>query len=85
MKKINLAIAAMTLLLAFLSYTLLEVRAAAITCQDLSGCCGAASCQGPGTPNGCNIACAGGGSALCCSNASGKCVCGGSGGGGGDF
>jgi hypothetical protein len=76
-KKINVAILAMTLLLAFLSYTALEGRVAAqITCQSLAGCCGAASCQGPGTPSGCNIACQGGGSALCCSNRSGKCLCG---------
>jgi len=80
MKKINVAIVAMALLLAFLSYTVMEVRAVAgITCQDLSGCCGASACQGPGTPSGCNIACQGGGSATCCSNASGSCKCGGGG------
>lgn len=79
MKKINLAIVALTLLLAFLSHTAMEVGAVAqLKCIDLTGCCGAAGCEGPGTATGCSISCAGGGSASCCSNASGQCKCGGS-------
>jgi hypothetical protein len=81
MKKFNAVVLAMGLLLAFLTYAALEVRVTAqITCQSLSGCCGAAGCSGPGTPTGCTIACQGGGSAICCSNASGTCQCDGSGG-----
>jgi hypothetical protein len=81
-KKLNVAIATLTLLLTFLSYTSMEVRAVAqLKCNDLSSCCGAAGCEGPGTATGCNIACQGGGSITCCSNASGQCKCG----GGGEF
>lgn len=77
MKKINFAIVALTLLLAFLSYTAVERTAVAqISCASLSGCCGAAGCAGPGSPSGCTIECQGGGSVTCCSNASGKCRCG---------
>jgi hypothetical protein len=76
MKKINVAILALTLLLGFLSYTVMEVKGEAqITCHSLTGCCGAAGCEGPGTPSGCSIECAGGGSVACCSNTSGKCRC----------
>jgi hypothetical protein len=78
MRKINVAIVALMLLLAFLSYTSIEVKVAAdtITCRSLTGCCGAAGCDGPGRVNGCAIECQGGGAIACCSNASGKCVCG---------
>lgn len=81
LKKINMAIVALTLLLAFLSYTAAEVSAVAqLKCNDLSSCCGAAGCEGPGTNTGCSISCQGGGSVTCCSNASGQCKCGGGGG-----
>jgi hypothetical protein len=76
MKKLKLAIALMTLLLAFLSSSLLATRVnsqTALTCQTLSGCCGAAGCQGPGTPNGCAATCAGGGSITCEVVKNGKC------------
>jgi hypothetical protein len=77
MRKINVVIVALMLMLAFLSYTALEVRAVAqITCHSLTGCCGAAGCSGPGRVNGCAIECQGGGTVACCSNASGKCICG---------
>ncbi len=67
MKKVNLAIALMTILLAFLSSNMLATRvtADALTCQSMAGCCGAAGCQGPGSPNGCAATCAGGGSITC--------------------
>ena len=75
MKRINLAIALMTLLLALLSANLLATPATAnpLTCQSLSNCCGAAGCQGPGTPNGCAATCAGGGSITCETIKNGKC------------
>lgn len=77
MKRIDLGIFAMALLLAFLSYTAVESRVGAqLTCLSLANCCGAAGCAGPGTPSGCSIECAGGGSVVCCSNASGRCLCG---------
>ena len=80
MKKINLAIVVLTLLLAFLSHTLMEVRATAqLRCNDLAGCCGAAGCDGPGTASNCGITCQGG-SVSCCSSASGSCKCSGGGG-----
>ena len=81
MKKLNLAIVALTLLLTFLCHNALEVRVAAdLTCRDLAGCCGAAGCSGPGTATNCGISCQGGGSVSCCSNATGTCRCGGGGG-----
>ncbi len=77
MKRINLAILAMGLLLVFQSYMMTEVKVSAeLTCQDLSTCCGAAQCEGPGTPSGCSISCQGGGQVTCCSNKSGRCICG---------
>lgn len=77
MKKLNLAIMALGVLLAFQSYTLMETRAGAeMSCQDLSTCCGAASCQGPGTPSGCSLSCVGGGQITCCSKVGNRCICG---------
>ena len=74
MKKINAAIGVMTLVLVLLSWGVLERRALALTCQDLTGCCGAAGCSGPGQVEGCPITCAGGGSANCARVVGGKCV-----------
>lgn len=78
MRRINLAILAMGLLLVFQSYLMIGVKVTAqqLTCQDISTCCGAAQCEGPGTPSGCSLSCAGGGSVACCSNKSGRCICG---------
>lgn len=74
MKKINSAITVLTLLLVFLSWGLMERKAAGLTCQDLTGCCGAAGCSGPGTVNGCSIVCQGGGSVTCATtNKDGNC------------
>ena len=85
MKKINLAIAVMALLLLGLSSQMLGRRVIAqdegfviegdaLTCQSLSGCCGAAGCSGPGNPNGCEATCAGGGSIKCAKVVNGKCT-----------
>ena len=75
MKKLNLAIMALGFVLAFQSYTLMETKAGAdINCQDLSACCGAAGCEGPGTPSGCSLSCAGGGSVACCSKVGNRCM-----------
>jgi hypothetical protein len=75
-KKINVVILAMTLLLVFLSYTAMEVGVAAqLKCRDLTSCCGAAGCEAAGTATGCIIQCQGGGRVLCCSNSSGQCQC----------
>ena len=78
MKRINLAILAMSLLLGVQSYMTNDVKVTAqqLTCQDLTTCCGAAECEGPGTPSGCSISCQGGGQVACCSNKSGRCICG---------
>jgi len=75
MKKINLAITALTLLLVFLSSSTVERKAVGqITCQSLSACCGAAGCSGPGEVTNCSIVCAGGGSVTCAThNKSGRC------------
>ena len=74
MKKLNLAIAAMALLLVFLSAQAGGVGVdAAVTCQDLTGCCGAAGCSGPGQVTGCSINCAGGGAITCPEVKNGKC------------
>jgi hypothetical protein len=65
-KKLNAAIMVMTLLLAFLAYTAVEVRVDALRCKDLSNCCGSAGCDGPGSvTDGCNIECIGGGTVAC--------------------
>lgn len=74
MKKTNLAIGLMALLLTLLSWGVVERKAAALSCQDLTPCCGAAGCSGPGIVNGCSIECAGGGSVKCAEKgADGKC------------
>lgn len=75
MKRINSAITVLTLMLVLLSWGLGERKAVgAVTCQDLTGCCGAAGCSGPGTVTGCSIACAGGGSVTCATtNKDGNC------------
>ena len=86
MKKMNLAIAVMTLLLVLLSSYTLGRRVAAqdegfvlegdsINCQNIGGnCCGAAGCTGPGTPNGCGGTCTGGGSFTCAVRVNGVCT-----------
>jgi hypothetical protein len=85
MKKLNLTIAVMTLLLFCLSSQILSRRVIAqgegqviegdaLTCQSLSGCCGAAGCSEPGTPNGCAATCAGGGSITCAKVVNGICT-----------
>lgn len=74
MKKLDFGIGVLTLLLVCLSWGVIERKAVALTCLDLSGCCGAAGCSGPGTVNGCSIECAGGGSVKCAVVGSdGKC------------
>jgi hypothetical protein len=74
MKKINTAIAVMSLLFVFLVWGAVERKAVALTCQDLSECCGAAGCSGPGTVSGCSIVCAGGGSVTCARKVGDRCV-----------
>jgi hypothetical protein len=86
MKKINLAIAVMALLLALLSSHTLGGRVVAqdegfvlegdvLNCQNIGGnCCGAAGCNGPGTPNGCAGTCSGGGSFTCAVRVNGVCT-----------
>jgi hypothetical protein len=86
MKKINLAIAVITLLLVLLSSYTLGGRVVAqdegfvlegnsINCQNIGGnCCGAAGCTGPGTPNGCGGTCSGGGSFTCAVRVNGVCT-----------
>lgn len=86
MKKMNLAIAVMTLLLVLLSSYTLGRRVVAqdegfvlegdsINCQNIGGnCCGAAGCTGPGTPNGCGGTCTGGGSFTCAVRVNGVCT-----------
>ncbi len=77
MKKINFAILALGVLLAFQSHNLMETKVAAeLSCQDVSTCCGAAGCQGPGTATGCSITCTGGGTVTCCSKVGNRCICG---------
>jgi len=74
MRKLDFGIGVLTLLLVFLSWGVVERKADALTCQDLTGCCGAAGCSGPGAVNGCSIECAGGGSVTCAvKGADGKC------------
>lgn len=78
MKRINWAILAMSLLLGLQSFMMIDVRVTAqqLTCQDLTACCGAAQCDGPGTPSGCSLSCAGGGTVTCCGKVGNRCVCG---------
>jgi hypothetical protein len=76
MKRINFAIGVMTLLFVFLLGNVGAQRVSAdpaLNCLDLSGCCGAAGCSGPGQVNGCGITCAGGGSVTCETVKNGKC------------
>jgi hypothetical protein len=86
MKKIDFALAVMVLLLSLLSSTMLmERRVIAddgmgiegdnLTCLSLSGggCCGSANCGGPGSANGCNLTCSGGGSITCAKVVNGVC------------
>ncbi|HMH45009.1 MAG TPA: hypothetical protein VK557_16085 [Pyrinomonadaceae bacterium] len=85
MKKINLGIAVMTLLLVFLSSYTLAMRAVAqddfgeggdvVNCQNIGGnCCGAGGCLGPGTVSGCGGSCSGGGSFTCAVVKNGRCT-----------
>lgn len=81
MKKINFAIGVMALLFVFLLANAGAQRVSAdpaLTCLDLTGCCGGAGCSGPGQVTNCNIACAGGGNVTCEVIKNGKC-------GGGDL
>jgi hypothetical protein len=77
MKRINFAIGVMALLFVFLLGNVAARRVSADTgplaCLDLTGCCGAAGCSGPGQVNGCGIVCAGGGSITCEVVKNGKC------------
>lgn len=85
MKKIDLASAVMALLLIFLGSQMMGSRVkadddgmviegGALTCTGISGCCGSAACQGPGTASGCTASCAGGGSITCTAKpANGPC------------
>jgi len=84
MKKIDLASAVLALFLIFLALQTMESRVTAqdegfvlegdaLTCIGMN-CCGAAACQGPGTPNGCSASCAGGGTITCTAKpANGPC------------
>lgn len=88
MKKMDLALAVMTLLLSLLSATvLMERRVIAqdegfvlegdnLTCISLSGqnCCGSANCAGPGSANGCTLTCSGGGTITCAKIVNGVCT-----------
>lgn len=67
MKKIDFAISFLALLLLVVSSSLWAPRVAGsdLQCTDLSECCGAASCGGPGQVNGCSLTCTGGGSIAC--------------------
>jgi hypothetical protein len=87
MKKIDLALTAMTLLLMLLSSTMLiEGRVIAqgggggieidnLTCNSLNGnsCCGSANCGGPGAASGCTLNCTGGGTITCSKIVQGVC------------
>ena len=82
MKKIDWASAVMALLLIFSASQMLGSRVRAeegdpggdpLSCVGMS-CCGAATCLGPGTPNGCTARCSGGGNITCDEKGSnGKC------------
>ena len=67
MKKIDFAIALMSLLLLVLSSTLVErrVTGANLECSSVNDCCGSANCGGPGSVNGCTLTCTGGGTITC--------------------
>lgn len=71
MKKINMLIAGLMLSLVILTGVAMEQNVSAnlpggnLGCQELTGCKNNLSCGGPGTPNGCTIACEGGGSVTC--------------------
>jgi hypothetical protein len=83
MREINLALGLMALLLVLLSSQTLGrkviaqdegiVLESSLACQDVSGCCGGAACNGPGTSSYCTITCTGGGSVTCSSFTNGVC------------
>jgi len=83
MRKINSVLGLMALLLVLLSSLTLGKKALAqdegivlessLACRDVSGCCGSAVCNGPGTSSYCTITCAGGGSITCPSITNGVC------------
>ena len=81
-KKIDFALAVLVLLLSLLSSTMLTERRVKaddfiiegdLACSTITGCCGSATCGGPGSVNGCTLTCAGGGTITCAKVVNGTC------------
>jgi hypothetical protein len=76
MKRTNSIILALALLFVSLFSLAVEKNTMAdgLHCQSVTGCCGAAGCDGPGSVNGCKINCARGGDITCATKGpDGKC------------
>ena len=68
MKTARVLIVLLLSLLVYLIPTQVRANLGDMTCNDMSGCHGAASCGGPGTKSACKITCESGAEVICITN-----------------